>query len=318
MSQLEFTANWLQALMLAADNAAARRIRPWMTDMDAVSAASHSAGQTEAARRLWEYANQHGLGPLLAQLPLRQPGFRFEDDECFRFQRSVPASSIASADEFIGDLGLIPSEWSWRGLVTQADWTNLLRREAVRRSKGLNVQAIPASSMVNIACTARWDTEKWMIQFEQPNWLILEMGDIVHAERPSCDAVEAVLLDVLADAQSRLPVASKPPSAQAQDAPWMRSVTALYPWHRSILLTNEVGLNAWMRRVWAAVWPVIYRERNRLRGECDLSALRQEVAECFREAPLMTEWMFLFARLVCAVRFERGLGIAADFVDEFP
>jgi hypothetical protein len=40
------------------------------------------------------------------------------------------------------------------------------------------------------------------------------------------------------------------------------------------------------------------------------------VAECFGSVPLLTEWMFIFARLACEMLYERGLGIAADFVDE--
>jgi hypothetical protein len=73
-----------------------------------------------------------------------------------------------------------------------------------------------------------------------------------------------------------------------------------------------------MRRTWSAVWPVVYRERNKLRGECDLAALRKEVAECFSSVPLLTEWMFIFARLACELLYERGLGISADFVDQLP
>jgi hypothetical protein len=311
----EFTANWLQALMLATDSLAARNIRPWMTDIALLGAAKSVDGQIEASERLWKYGSSHGLLPLLGELPLRQPRFRFEGDECFQFAASGSDSVITTASEWAGWLGLVPLEQSWRGTITQSDWTNLLRREAVRLNKGLNVQAIPPTSMVEVGCTARWDTDHWIIQFHQPDWLVLEMEDVVCAPRPSAESIESMVLDVLDFAGRQWNIASKLSAFPPLDAPWMNSVALLYSWHRAILVTNEVGLSPWMRRVWSAVWPVVYRERNRLKGTCDLDSIRKEIAECFRAAPQLTEWMFVFARLFCEVRFERGLGIAADFVD---
>jgi hypothetical protein len=317
MAHLEFTSNWLQALMLASDNATARRIRPWMTDLDSISASKSSPDQVEAAGRVWEYGAKHGLQKLMEQLPLHQAAFRFEDDDVFCFKPARSASSIATAEEFVDALGLVPMERGWIAEVTQADWTNLLRREAVRQGKGLNVQTITGSSMVEVSCSACWDLTSWAVHFEQPEWLTLDKGEYLHAERPSEATMESLLLEALDAAQRQFPIATKIAPMPPTDTPWMRSIEGMYEWHRSILVTNEMGLSPWMRRVWAAVWTVVYRERNRLRGECDLSSLRQEIAECFRSAPQLTEWMFVFARLVCAVRFERGLGIAADFVDRF-
>lgn len=317
MSQTEFTSNWLQALMLASDNSAARRIRPWMTDIAQVTAAESSPGQAEAAERLWDYGASHGLTTLLETLPLLQSNLRFEGDESFRFTPARNDSSISGPSQFVELLGFVASEQHWEAEVTQADWTNLLRREAVRLTKGLNVQAIPATAMVRVPCLARWDTRKWTIHFQQPDWLILEQEETLQTLRPPLESLESRFLECLSFASSQFKVSEPLRAFPPTDLPWMTSIETMFAWHRSILVTNDLGLDPWLRRVWAAVWPVVYRERNRLRGSCDLVALRKEVAECFRAAPSLTEWAFLFARLVCELRFERGLGIAADFVDDW-
>ncbi|MFN9714033.1 MAG: hypothetical protein ACK57G_09585, partial [Planctomycetota bacterium] len=126
MSQTEFTSNWLQALMLASDNSAARRIRPWMTDIAQVTAAESSPGQAEAAERLWDYGSSHGLTTLLETLPLLQSNLRFEGDESFRFTPARNDSSISGPSQFVELLGFVASEQHWEAEVTQADWTNLL------------------------------------------------------------------------------------------------------------------------------------------------------------------------------------------------
>jgi hypothetical protein len=316
MAKKEFTENWLQALMLAADNAAARRIRPWMTDIASISAAAFEEGQIHSAQRLWEYAQVHGLVPLLQLAPLQQSHFRFEDDENFRFALRAMAPALSSSVSFAECLGLQTKEWEWTATITHADWTNLLRKEAVRQSKPLNVQSIPKTSMVESRCVAKWDTTAWKIQFEQPNWLQLQPSGTLLAPRPSPDSIDAVALDAVAFANQHFKIATKLSSFAPTDASWTGSIASLSEWHRSVLITNDIGVHPWFRRVWFSVWPVIYRERNRLKGEFDLAALKKDLAECFVHAPELTEWMFVYARLLCEAKFERGLGIAADFVDD--
>jgi hypothetical protein len=310
-----FTENWLQALMQAASNASARRIRPWMTDLSALCAVGLTDGQCDAAKRIWDYGKNHGLIGLLSQIPVRETHWRFEDDECFRFLRPSVAPLLVSEQEFIASLGLVPTEIPLKGSVTQSDWTNLLRREAVRRSKPLNVQSIPTGSSVEVDCVGGWDTNAWSIRFLQPDWLVLPRSGVVETARPSPSVIEGLILDGISFANQHFKMSNKPTSRTPSDAPWMTSIESLYTWHRAVLLTNDTGASPWFRRVWGCVWPVIYRERNRLRGNCDLQSLRGEVAECFETMPQLTEWMFLFARLVCELQFERGLGIAGDFVD---
>ena len=79
------------------------------------------------------------------------------------------------------------------------------------------------------------------------------------------------------------------------------------------MLADSYGLSPWMRRTWNCVWPVIYRERNRLKGPCDLAYLRSELKACFDHSPALVEWMFVVARLACEIHIGRGLGTAGDF-----
>jgi hypothetical protein len=311
----EFTENWLQAIILAASNETARRIRPWITDIGHLCASEKTEGQLESASRVWNYGQGNGLTGLLSCTPLHASTWKFEEDECFQFERGLPASPIESEQAFCESLGLVSVQVPLRASVTASDWTNLLRREAVRRSKPLNVQAIPSGSMLHVECVGNWDTQRWQVTFLQPDWLSLEPSGVVQSERPEKDARDALLLDAIAYANRNFQVAAKLSRFEASDALWMSCVDRMYDWHRSVLLTNELGLHPWFRRVWSGVWPVIYRERNRLRGACDLQTLRTELAECFASAPLLTEWMFVFARLACELQWERGLGIAGDFCD---
>ncbi len=311
----EFTQNWLQALMQAATNESARRIRPWMTDLGLLTASEAVEGQVDAAKRIWGYGHANGLTELLSMSPLRQPDWRFEEDECFQFRHTGPTSSVTDEASFLNSLGIVPMQVELVGAITQSDWTNMLRREAVRRAKGLNVQAIPTGSLVEIPCDGHWDTRAWSIAFRQPDWLVLDQPGVFHATRPSREVIDAAITNALTFANRHFTVTGKPTQFHGNDVRWMASVGSLYDWHRKVLLNETSATSGWLRRVWNCVWPVLYRERNRLRGECSLNLLRAEIAECFTAAPLLTEWMFVFGRLVCEVEFERGLGIAGDFQD---
>jgi hypothetical protein len=251
----------------------------------------------------------------LSLSPLQQSVWRFEDDECFQFRRPDAGAILTEERSFMESVGVVPLRIPLIACVTSSDWTNLLRREAVRRSKPLNVQAIPTGSMIEIECLGVWDTRAWSIAFVQPDWLVIAQTSQVQVQRPPQSTIDALLLEGIDYANRNFKIATKLSTFAPQEGPWMSCINALYGWHRSLLLANEMGASTWLRRVWNCVWPVIYRERNRLRGNCDLQALRKEMAECFEHAPLLTEWMFLFARLVCEAQCEHGLSIAGDFKD---
>lgn len=314
----EFTESWLQALTLSASNEAARRIRPWMTALGALSASEPLPDQLAAAKQLWQFAHSRGLVSLLSEIPLRQSEWRFEENELFSFQLRQLADgkkNIQSEGEFVAALAIEPVALEWTASVTQSDWTNLLRSEAVRRSKPLSVASIPQGVRVELPCTAHWDGQRWSIRFAQPDWLVLEQAGVVHAARPDTETIDAAMIDALSFANQSLMPTARLSQFELVDAPWMHCVESMIAWHRGVLISKEFGGNAWLRRVWSCVWPVVYRERNRLKGPCDLPKLRTELADCFASAPELTEWMFVFARLVTEVQWGRGLGIAADFVD---
>jgi hypothetical protein len=315
-STREFTESWLQALTLSATNEAARGIRPWMTAIASLGASEALPDQLDAAKKLWEFGSNHGLLGLLSCTPFRQPEWRFEEDESFVFQHPPGAETLVDEDAFMRSLAIQPIDVPMIARATQSDWTNWIRKEAVRRSKPLSVAAIPQGSMVDLTCTAHWDTKAWSIRFPQPDWLVLEQPGIFHAQRPKQEAFDALMIEALSFANKNLQPTAKLSQFQPSDAPWMACVPQLYVWHRSVLLTEEFGGSPWFRRVWNGVWPVIYRERNRLRGPCDLQYLRTELADCFASAPRMVEWMFVFARLVMEIHIGGGLGISGDFKDE--
>jgi hypothetical protein len=316
----EFTESWLQALTLSANIDAARRIRPWMTILTALGSSEVLPDQRAGAEQTWRYAYENGLLGLLSILPFRQSEWRFEEDEVFAFRHAHEtqggaAGPLKNVDEFIQTLAIEPISVPMLASVTSGDWTNLIRKEAVRRSKPLSVMAIPPGSRVEVPCSARWDGRQWSMAFAQPEWLVVEQPGVFHATRPVQDVLDSAMVDALDFANKSLMPTIKLSNFVAIDAAWMGCIEPLYPWHRSVLLSNELGVSPWLRRVWNNVWPVIYRERNKLRGPCDLSKLRTELAECFSSAPQLTEWMFVFARLVCEVQWGRGLGIAGDFTD---
>ncbi len=93
----------------------------------------------------------------------------------------------------------------------------------------------------------------------------------------------------------------------------MQSIEKLKAFHQRVLTQDEFKTHSWFRRAWAAVWPVIYRERNRLKGACDIGLLRVELEACIRNVPELTIWMFTFARLVCQQQVSSGLGISGDY-----
>jgi hypothetical protein len=311
----EFTESWLQALSLSAGHETARKIRPWITDIGWICASELVPEQSDAALRVWDYCQANGLLDLLTTTPFWSLTWRFDEDEFFEFDRSAgEPKRPMDFDTWRTGLGIEPTAVLLNARATQTDWTNLLRREAVRRSKPLSVTAIPQGSMVEVPCTAQWREARWRIQFEQPSWLDIEQVGIFYAKRPKREKIEELILGAL-DAANRSFKPTAKTGFAATDALWMSCVEPLYDWHRSVLLTNEAGVSPWVRRVWNCVWPVIYRERNRLKGPCDLQLLRKELAECFASAPTLTQWMFIFARLVCELQIGNGIGIAGDWTD---
>ncbi len=122
----EFTEKWLQALTLSVSIPAALRVKPLMNDIDCVSTRSDQAEQEASSRRLWDYAQAQGLGPMLYEAPYRSSPWRFEDEESFVFEREQASASDAF-DDWANGLGLRNHSVRLMATVNQEDWSQLLR-----------------------------------------------------------------------------------------------------------------------------------------------------------------------------------------------
>jgi len=317
-NQREFTESWLQALTLSADHTHARSIRPWLTTVQTLAASEPSQEQAAEAQKLWDYANANGLTTLLECLPVRSIGWQFEDDECYKYSvqgqgESQSEEADARKSRWLRDLGITPIEVSAVAHVTASDWSNALRKEAVRKGKPLNVTSIPAGNMLDLPCQLRWDLKTWTVHFAQPDWMRIVYEAPFRAPRPTMEELTERMIDALGVAQERFKPAMKLSAFSPESAPWTICIPDFSQWHREVLVTQSIGLSPWLRRTWNCVWPVIMRERNRLRGPCDLQYLRTELKACFDSEPAMVEWMFILARLACEIRLGTGLGLCGDF-----
>lgn len=311
----EFTESWIQALTLSVESQAARRIRPWMTDIDAISAVKLNEGHLDAAKRVWDFCQLNGLAPLLQFIPANRTGWKFDEDECFVFE-PIYTEDAKTLETWSARLGLVAGDTKLSGRVTYEDWTNLIRKEAVRKGKPLNISAIPDGGMYTAASTGHWDLTDWTTNFETPNWLSIKQTGPFTTKRPEMSEIEEALMVAIDHANTKMqPANGAKISITPSKIAWIYNIERLQELHEHIVGDNKYDVSAWFKRVWCAVWPVVYRERNRLRGASDLQWIRTELADCFKTVPEMTEWMFVFARLTCQMQVGNGLGIAGDFVD---
>ena len=315
-NQREFTESWLQALTLCVNHEKARAIRPWISTIQVLSASEVLPEQKDEAIKLWSYAKEHQLQGLLELIPAHSSPWRFEDDENFVFTPAPIQSSdplYPSQSQWLELLGIVPCSFRATARVTSHDWTTMVRKLAIRRNKPMNVNAFPTGNILDLACTLDWTPRSWTIRFEQPDWMSIEMDSEFIAPRPSFDLLTERLIDALSTAKERFTSKSPLSNFTPDSSNWTTCIDEFSQWHREALLADSYGLSPWMRRTWNCVWPVIYRERNRLKGHCDLAYLRSELKACFDHSPALVEWMFVVARLACEIHIGRGLGTAGDF-----
>jgi hypothetical protein len=317
-NQREFTESWLQALTLCVNHEKARTIRPWMTTIQVLTASESLPEQCDEAIKLWDYAQSHGLIGLLGLIPANCSPWRFEDDEEFVFVPDVVKRNASCPDpkeQWLENLGVQKSSIKATARVTSQDWTTLVRKQAIRRSKPMNVNAFPTGDVLELACTLEWSPRSWTVRFAQPDWMSIEYESEFQAPRPGLDQLTERLIDALADAQERFKTKSNLSSFIPVATNWTTCIENLAQWHRDALLADAYGLSPWMKRTWNSVWPVIYRERNRLKGPCDLDYLRSELKACFDNSPELCVWMFVTAKLACEIHLGSGLGTSGNFQD---
>ena len=311
----QFTEKWLQALSLSANNPAAQRIKPLLNDIDCLCMQRSEDEQLSAASRLWAYAEKAGLRPLLEAAPYQIGEWRFHDEEAFVFERSDTSSDLPFED-WTNGLGLKSHRLPMTAIVNQDDWSEIVRLEAIRLGKPLSVIGMPPAkeSLLWLNCRAEWDRNNWVFHFENPNWITKTYEGGFEVARPELSELEARLSEAIGIAIQNLSKGTATiPNIKLSEQPWMHSIPRLLSMHQKVITRQANAASPWFFRTWFCVWPVIYREQNRLQGACDIESIRRDLEACFRNVPELTVWMFAFSKLICLHQVGGGLGISGDF-----
>ncbi len=313
----EFTEKWLQALSLSAALPAAQRIKPLMNDIDSICMQRSEKEQLDAANRLWDFAGNVRLRPLLTATPYQFGEWRFEDDEEEAFVFERPESDRTdSLDEWIQSLGLRQHQVPMVAIVNQEDWSQILRDEAIRLGRPLKVIGAPPSkeSLLWLSCVAEWDRTDWTIRFEDPSWIAKKFEGGFVVTRPLWNTIEDQISEAVAFAIKDLAKGTTNiPNVKLDVPSWAASIPSLAPLHHKIFGNQATTPSPWFYRAWSCVWPVVYREQNRLRGPCDIECVRRELELCFRNVPQLTIWTFAIGKLICQHQLGRGLGLSGEF-----
>ncbi len=308
-----FTQNWLQSLTLAASDPIAKKIKPLLETVNALSRMNSDSDRLQSAQQLWEFASQHELLGLLAISPLLQARWTFDRDDIFAYRRES-REELNGFDQWLGWLGINECDIPLQADVANADWLSLVRKEAVRLQRSMNTGAMPQGLNLDLACTAHWTGAKWSMRFSQAEWVQVEYEEPFTADRPDFATIEETLYLAMSFANDQL-IPKKSPVCDfpEETMPWMDCVPRLTSLHGNILLREARQYSPWFRRTWACVWTAVYREQNVLRGKAEIDPIRREMAACISHVPQLVMWMFLFAKLTCECQMGRGLGIAGDF-----
>ena len=308
-----FTENWLQALTGSVAIPAARQVRPLLTDIDCISQSRESAEQKVAAERVWEFVSQHDLTPLATLCPTHCEQWDFDGEEMFVFSR--PSESIKPVETFEQwnqALGLETAEFDIIGTTTSSEWSDLLRSEAVRQRRGMTVPNTVGHTL-HLPAIAKWADSNWTITFEQTDWIQRTSDLAFQTDRYEQTHIDAVAMQCAEVAHKAMLKTSLQSAQASSDREWMSSVEKLSSLHQNLLSTYSDSKSVWFRKVWCAVWPVIYREQNVLNQPCDLIQLKAELADCFTTLPKLTIWMFIYARLICGASLAGGLGVCGRY-----
>lgn len=315
-----FTQQWLQSLTLAAKEPVAQQIKPLLENINELTRQHGEGDRVNNARRLWDFCAAEGLLALLEIMPVSQPTWVFDRDDNFAYTRrgadqiGAPAATTGlDFDTWTQWVGLQPGKIPLHAEVNSRDWQSILRQEAVRLQQTLNTAAMPAGLTLRLNCHAEWDLKHWAIRFDDAQWMVINYEDPFSVQRPELSQIEEVLLWAAAQAHDALLPKGKS-STEVGAGPWMNCVPGLKALHERILVKDAKQYSAWFRRVWSCVWTIIYREQNVLRGQANIDVIRQEVATAIKEAPRLTLWMFVYAKLVCECQLGRGLGVSADYL----
>lgn len=310
-----FTQNWLQSLTLAVQEPLARRIKPLLENVNALTRMNADGDRTEAAKSLWDFATANDLLSLLEITPHQQPEWKFADDDAFVYHRQG-TRTLQDFPNFLSILGIQPHVEALTADVANSDWLGLVRKEAVRLQRTMNTAGMPQGLNLSLACQATWDTQRWSVSFDAADWVVVRYEEPFTAIRPSMLDLDERLSWIVAAAHDKLlPKKLAECAFEPAEMPWMSCVPRMLAFHKRILVADSRHHHPWFRRSWSCVWTAIYREQNVLRGLAEIDVVRKEMAACMSHVPQLTTWMFVFAKLLCECQLGRGLGLSGDYVD---
>ena len=308
-----FTENWLQALTGSVASPAARQVRPLLTDIDSISQTRETAEQHGAAERVWQFISDNDLVPLAMLCPTNSEQWDFDGEDKFAFARpSKLIKPVETFEQWAQALGLQTSEFDVIGTITSAEWSDLMRSEAVRQRRGMTVPNTVGHTL-HLPARAKWANSTWTITFAQTDWIQRTSDLAFQTDRYEQKQIDEVALQCAEVAVGAILKTTLPSTQVSSDREWMYSVTKLSTLHQSVMTNYNDPKSVWFRKVWCAVWPVIYREQNVLNQPCDLIQLKADLADCFKTVPKLTVWMFVYAKLVCSSSMSGGLGVCGRF-----
>lgn len=302
--------------MLATEIPASRTLKSKFEWIDILCHDRPNEDRMTAAKDLWAFCESEGLGDLLKIVPTSQSIWQFSREDIFTYQRTETSTpSIRDFESWTVAIGLQAGNFELIGEVTARDWTELVRSEAVRLKRALNTTTIGQESLKHLPCIARWEENRWSVQFDQVDWIMVQYGEFVSVQRPRFESIEEAIAWTMANAHDTILNKSiKPCDFSLQKSMWMDCVEKLKPIHE-LVLNNSKDFSPWFNRVWDCVWPVVYREQNHLNGKADINWIRAEIKDCMAAQPRITVWMFMFAKLASQIMIGGGLGHCADFED---
>lgn len=314
-----FTQSWIQALTASSEIPTARTIKPTLELINAISLNRFEGDRLDAAGKLWSLCESECLSPLLQIVPSRQSEWALGSDDTFIFRRSDNQSASelerGTKDEWLQAIGLTEGKFALTAEVTSSDWMELVRNEAVRLQKPFSTAAAAQTSTMQVPCHARWDTTKWTLSFDQLEWLVKEFGESLSVPRPSLAELNEPIDWAIATADEGIVEKKvKPCSFTLAREPWFDAAPRLTELHERFRKSSK-GYSPWLAKCWNAVWPVVYREQNALKGLAHLEPVREEMKACLTSQPRLTVWTFVFARLLCQAQLGMGLGLCADYRD---
>lgn len=307
----EFTQPWLQSLTQAIDIPETRQIKPWFERIDSLYRQQAKVSPGQAADEVWEFGAKRGMVSILSLLPTMESEWEFDDHKEFTFRRNPLPSSIETLDQWKAEIGLSDCKIALEVGVLSADWTNFVRREALRQKKTFSSGTATATGMQSIACDASWRDGSWQMTLDGTEWLVVEIHDPFQTARPSVDTIRAAVWKSLEYAETAAKRCRWEEIAVQNPRDWAAQCPLLAELHQEVISSREYC--SAVRYAWESAWPIVYREQNILRGQSDIACIREQISHAMTQNADLTIWMFVMAKLLATSTIGSGLGTNGTF-----